>query len=109
MRITGSEDHFDSSGAVIEIKDLVPSLAAIAGAKNAAFGVWAVSMAEGGNVNDIGICGVNDECADVASVAEADVGPGLARIGGFVDSVAIRNVAANACFTRSSVETSECM
>ena len=46
---------------------------------------------------------MNDDVADVTSVFEADVGPGLSGVGGFVDAIAEGDVAADAGFAGAGV------
>ena len=103
MRILRIKHDVDGAGAIIEIKNFFPGLAAIARAENAALRVGAVSVAESRNKNDVGIRGMNDQRTDVTRVFEADVGPRLAAVGGFVDAVAKRNVAADAGFAGADV------
>ena len=61
-------------------------------------------MAEGGDERDIGIARIDDDFADGARVAQADVLPGLAAVHGLVDAVALRDVAAQAGFSRADVQ-----
>src|SRR5579859_2779239 len=103
MRIVGIENNFDASGAIIEIQNFFPSLAAIARAEDAAFGVGTISMPERRDVNDVWVRGMNNDVADVARVFEADVRPSLSSVSRFVDAVAERNIAADARLARAGI------
>ncbi len=103
IRIVRIEGHVDASGILILIKNFFPGLAAIERAKNAAFGVRPVGMAEGRHKNDVWIVGIDDDFADGAGIAQANVLPGLARVERLVNAVAMRNVAADAGFARAHV------
>ncbi len=98
MRIVRIENDFDAAGAIIEVENFFPGLAAIASAVDAAVLVRAVGVAKRSDENDIGIRGMDDDIADVASVFEPDVGPGFSGVGGFVHAIAERDVAADAGF-----------
>jgi hypothetical protein len=100
----GIENDFYSAGAIIEVENFFPGFAAIAGAEDAALRVGAVGVAERGDEDDVGVCGVDDDVADVAGIFESDVAPGFAGVGGFVDAIAERNIAADAGFTGAGVE-----
>ena len=51
----------------------------------------------------LGILRIDDDAADLAGVAQADVGPGLAAVSGFVDAVAGGQIGANVRFARARV------
>src|ERR1700691_3581852 len=101
--IVGIEGHVDASTVLIFIENFFPAFAAIDGAENAAFGVGSIGMAERSYENDVGIIGIDDDFADGTTVAQANVFPSLARIERFVDSIALRSVAAYAGFARTHV------
>ena len=63
--------------------------------EDAAFGIGVIDMAESGDVNAIGIRRVDDDPADLARAFEADMGPCLARVGGFEHADAIGVLAAD--------------
>ena len=103
MRILRIENDVDAAGAVVEVMNFLPALAAVASAENATFGVFAVSMPESGNEGDIRIRGVDDDFADVARVLQANVVPGLAAVVRTVDAVTEGDVAANAGFACADI------
>src|SRR5205823_10502108 len=62
--------------------------------------------AEGGDVGDVGILRIDPDLGDLPGLDQAHVGPGLPGIGGLVDPVAMRDVAADREL-RSEEHTSE--
>src|SRR5439155_7485301 len=87
VRILRIEIDVDAAGAVVEVMNFLPALAAVASAEDVTFGVFAVSMPERGNEGGIRIRGVDDDFADVARVLQANVVPGLAAVVPTVDAV----------------------
>src|SRR5581483_8141692 len=104
VRVGGIERDIDGAGLVVHIDDLLPGLAAVGGAEEAAFGVRAPGVAEGRDEDDVGIARVHDDAGDVARVVEADVRPGLTGVHGFIHPVAEGDVAANAGFAGADVD-----
>ena len=98
------ENNVDAAGALVEVENFLPGLAAITGAEDAAFGVRAVGMAESGDQGDVGIRGMDDDLADVASVFQSHVVPGLAAVVRTIDAIAEGDVAANAGFAGPDVD-----
>ena len=78
--------------------------AAVERAIEAAVGVGIVDVAEGGDVDAVRIVGVDGDAADVLGVVEADVGPGLALIGGLVHAVAVGVLAADVGLAGADVD-----
>ena len=64
-------------------------------AVDAAIGIGVIDMAESGDVNAIGVGRVDHNASDLARGFEADMGPGLARVGGFEHADAIGVLAAD--------------
>ncbi len=85
----GSRLMFDRAhvGAVVE--DLLPSGAAVERAVEAAVGVGGVGVAQGGDVDAVGVGGIHHDAADAVGGGEADAAPGLAGVGGLVHAVAV--------------------
>ena len=77
------------------MEDQLPGLAAVGGAIDAALRVGGEGIAQGGDVDDVGIRGMDADGGDLADVAQADEGPGLAGVGGLVDAAADGDVAAD--------------
>src|SRR5258707_4642464 len=65
-----------------------PMLAAVDGAKDAAFLLRSGSASKGADKYDVGIRGMPDDAADAAGIGKTHVGPGFPGVGGFIDSVA---------------------
>src|SRR5207237_351685 len=74
------------------VKYLLPRVAAVGRAKDAALGVGAVRVTEHRDKHAASVARIDDERADLLSVAQADMPPGLAAVGGSVDPVANRQV-----------------
>ena len=100
MRVEG---YVNASGVFVFVEHFLPRLAAIGCAENAALSVWPVGVAKGRHKNNIGIAGIDDDLADGTGIAQSNVLPGLAAVERFVDPIPLRNVAANAGFTRADV------
>ena len=79
---------------------LPPSLRA----EEATLLVWAVGMAERGDIDDVGIGRMDAHLADIARIFEAEMRPGLARVGGLVDAVAMRDIAANGGLAHANID-----
>src|SRR5580692_6582250 len=88
LRIFGIEGEVGGTGVIIFVENFLPGSPAVAGAEDAALGVWPVRMAEDGNENAIGILRVDDDVGDLLAVAQAQVLPGFSAVAGFVDAVA---------------------
>src|SRR5205823_2900872 len=103
LAVIGREDHLDGAGVLILICSLLPGSAAIERAKEAALGVRAVRVPEDGDENAIGIARVNGDGTDLLAVAQAEMLPGLAGVGGFVDAIAGREVGAAQSFAAADI------
>src|SRR5262249_11813265 len=80
-----------------------PGLAAVAGPIDAALGIGAEGMAQYCRESHIGIGWMDDHAADL-SFLDPDVAPRLAGVGGFVDTVAGCNVAADVGLAAADVD-----
>ena len=92
------------AGVLAPEQDVLPGLPAVFGAVDAALSVRTVGMAEGGDVHQVRVSGMNADPRDVARVGQADVRPGLAAIGRAVDTIAVRHVAADAALAHARVQ-----
>ena len=61
-------------------------------------------MAEGRDVDEVGVVGMDDDVADVARRGEALVLPRPPAIGGFVDAVAVGKVAADRRLAHTGID-----
>src|SRR5713101_1654572 len=92
----------DGPGIGVFSEDLLPGLAAVAGAVDAALRVGPEGMAQDGRVGQVGVLGMHDDPADLPLLLP-DVFPGFAAVGGAVDAVAGLDVAANVRLARADV------
>src|SRR6202022_3118055 len=95
-RVRRIDAHVDAAGFRSAGQDLLPRLAAITGAKDAAFGVGPVRVSERGDVGRVGILRMHPDLADVPRVLESEMRPRLAAVGRAVRPVPVRDVAADA-------------
>src|SRR6516164_459202 len=88
-RVRAFRVHGDvaDAGIVRDLEDLRPGFAAVDGFVHPAFGIGSPQMAEGGNVNHVGIFRVHQDASDVARLGKAHVLPGFAAVGRFIDAV----------------------
>ncbi len=103
LRIFRIEGEVDGACVVILVENFLPAIAAIGGTEDAAFGVGAVGMAEDGDEDAIGILRVDDDIGDLLAVAQTEMFPGVASVGGFVNSVARGKVGTAQAFAAAYV------
>src|SRR5690348_8983973 len=94
--IAGSKSHVNAAALGVLVEHLLPSLAAVERAEDAAFFVIGEGMAEGSHKNPVGILWINNDAADGVSVGQPGRLPGFAGVNGLVHAVATHNVAADA-------------
>src|SRR5215469_16298381 len=87
-----------------DIEDAIPRLAAIARAEEAALLIWAVGVAESGDVDNVGIRWVDAYFANIAGVFEAEMLPGFAGVGGLVNAVTVGDVATNGSLAHANID-----
>ena len=80
-RVVGVDAQVDGAGFVAAEEDAFPILAAVPGTKHAALFVRPKGVAQGGNVDQVGVVGVDADAGNVAGVLQPQVDPGLAGIG----------------------------
>ena len=97
--VVGVEGKVCSAGGVVLVKDMVPGLPTVGGAEDAALGVGAPGVAQGGDVDQVGVLGVDTDPGDVPGVLQADIRPRAAGVGGAVDAVAVGDIGCG-CRTR---------
>ena len=85
-------------------EDLLPGLAAIGGLEDAAVVIGPEQVAQGGDVNDVGISRMNAHRADVIGILQPHVLPGFAGIRGLVDAVAIGSIAADVGLAHADID-----
>ena len=93
--IVGIHGHVRATRVFVEKQGLFPGFSSVGGAEDAALRLRPIGVAERAGEHDVWIPRIDDDIADTASFLETHRGPGLARVSGFVNSVAYRNVASN--------------
>ena len=103
-RIGGIESQVHGARVGSAIQHLLPGASAVRGAEYAALRVGRVGMAEDRHVDPLRVSRVNPNAGDLARIAQADVGPGLAGVHGFVDAVAEADLGADIGLAGAHVE-----
>src|SRR5499433_2050663 len=88
--------YIDGAGFVVFEQNLLPGATAIYTAKYPTLFIVSVGVAERGNKDDIRVPGIDDHGTDVPRVFQTNIFPGVSAVQGFVNSIAVRDVAANA-------------
>src|SRR6266566_8548711 len=88
LRVSRIKLEIDSSGVFVLIQNFLPCEAAIEGTKNAALRIRSVRMAKHAGENPAGIVRINDDGANLLSIAQSEMIPGTAPIERFINSVA---------------------
>src|SRR5262249_55876440 len=102
-RVARVEADVDGAGVGVLAEHLLPGLAAVGGAVDAALGVGAEGVAQDRGVGDVGVMRVDDELADLPGLPP-DVLPGLAAVGALVEAVAGGDVAADVGLAGADVD-----
>ncbi len=82
------DDEVDRADAVVDVEHLLPRLAAVGRAEDAAFLVLREQVAHRGDVHHVGVRRMNDDARDVVGVGESHELPGRAGVGGLEDALA---------------------
>ena len=98
------EGQVHSTGFVTHKKDVLPGRSTIHRFIDTPFRVGAESMAQRGDVDDIGVARMNADLADVTGVGQAAVSPRLAAVAGLVDAVTVADVGADGRFAHAHVD-----
>ena len=85
-----------AAGVLVDEQRRSPGLAAVGRAEDAALRLRPVGVAERAREHDVRIRRIDDEARDAAGLLEAHQRPGLAGVGGLVDALPDRDVAADA-------------
>ena len=96
--------NINCAGVIVFVENLLPSLAAITGTKNAALRIGAIGMTQCCYERNVGIARIDNDRGDVLCISQADVLPGLSAVKRFEHSIAIRHIPADASFTGSGVD-----
>ena len=91
------------AGVLVDVKHFPPVLAAVGGGEDAALLVRAIGMPQHGGEQAVRVARVHGQRGNLLAVAKAQVRPGLARVGGFVDAVADGEVRALQAFAAGHI------
>src|SRR5205807_1576615 len=86
--IIGVHDQRADAGGVVDKQGLLPGLAAIGGAKDAALSVGSPDMPQNTHDNDVGVVRINHDVGDLAGISKSHEFPGGPGIGREVDPFA---------------------
>src|SRR6185437_14945449 len=104
LRILGIHHQIGGAGLVINIENFLPSRATIGGVEYAPLAVRTERMSNCSHINIIRVRGIHKDGGDVLRVAQTDVRPRFARVGGFVNAVAKSDIIAQTLLARSHVD-----
>src|SRR5205085_4550475 len=98
--------HHEVRGArtIVGGKGLFPRLATIARTEDTAVRVRTPHVAERGDVDEVRVARVHTHARDLVSLLEADVLPRAAAVGGLVDAVAARDIAADRRLAHADID-----
>ena len=102
--VAGIEDEFHCARLRSAGVNLFPCLAAVDGLVDSAFLVGAELVAQGGDVDDVGILRMDLHRADLLGLFEAQVFPCPAAVVRFVDAVAGGGIAPNIGFAHADID-----
>ena len=85
---TGSIWHVDAAGVLVLVEHALEGRAAIDRAEDAALGVRTVRVPERGDEHAVGVRRIDHDLGNLLGVAQAEVRPRLAGVGGLVHAVA---------------------
>ena len=98
------QGQISSAGICALEQHVFPGLAAVGGAEYATLLVRPKGMPQGRYVDNVRVVRMDANTRDVARVLQPEVRPGLAAIGGFVYTIAVRHIEANAGFTHTGID-----
>jgi hypothetical protein len=102
--VLGVERQIDRARVLVPKENPLPGPAAVPGSIHPSLRIGAVRVAEGRDVDQVGVAGVNQDAADLPAVFEADPLPARPAVIGPVHPVAVRDVGAHVGLARARVE-----
>ena len=72
--------YINHTHSLIDIENFAPCLSAVRSLKNPSFLVWSEEVTHRGDIDNVGIFGVNNNPADVMCIFESHVHPGVPSI-----------------------------
>src|SRR5882672_5414794 len=94
-RVAGVHHDLGGAGVLVDKQHALPGLAAVRRAKDAPLRLWSIAVAHGGGEHNVRVLRIDNDAADATSLLKPHQLPGLARVSGFVDARADRDMAAN--------------
>ena len=94
-RVDGVESDVGAPRVLVHEEHVLPALAAVHGAEDAAFGLRPVGVAERADVDDVGIGRMDGEPGNASGLFEPHERPGHPAVGGLVDPLPDGDVAAD--------------
>src|SRR5258705_230884 len=99
----GIHRQIDGAGLVVSEERTGPRFSAVGGLEHASLGTGTVRIAQCRDVHDVWVGRMHTYPRDRERLLEADVGEGLAAIGGLVDTISLDDVAAEFRFTHPDI------
>src|SRR5207249_10677935 len=93
-----------SARLLVDQEDLLPGPAAVLRPEVPALGVGTPDVSLGRDVHEVGIARMDADPRDLSRVLQAHVAPAPPGVGGLVDPVAVRDVAADGGFAGADVD-----
>ncbi len=103
LRILRIVFYLNRAGIFINVQYILPALAAIAGAIDAALLIWAVGMPQPSHENFIRVGRMHNESPDLLHIAQAYMLPVFAAVGRFENAIAHGQVRAVQAFAGSDI------
>ena len=104
LRIGRIEGQIDSAGVFIFVEHLFEGPASVGRAEDAALVVGTVRMSQHGDEQAVRVVRIDDDQRNLLAVAQAEVRPCLACVGGFVDPIASAEVRPLQSFAAADVD-----
>ena len=101
--IRGIDLDVGAAGVFVLGDNSLPGLTAVGRAIDSALFAGSVRMAEHGGENAIRVARIDGERGNLLSIAQAEMRPGFAGVGGFVDAVADREIGAMQSFAAADI------
>ena len=103
-RIGRIDREVDRAGGVVEEEHLLPRLAAVGRAEDAALRVRSEGVAHRGDEHAVGVARVDDDVADLLRVVEAEMLPAVAAVGRAIHARAVGQIFAQLRFAGADLD-----
>src|SRR5438270_9880390 len=101
VRIVRIDGNIGKAGVLADIQDLLPALTSIGGFVEPAVATWGPQRTFGGNENRVAVLRTNRDAANMLRMLQANIGPTLAAVFGFVYSIAVIDTALRVVLARA--------